>query len=170
MKTLNKFSIIIGLSFVLTGFANAGNRHSFIDTANVIKSKPIYETVKVAIPQKNCRNKRHGHRSKHNHYDNLTDRFIIGGIFIGTGTDASRSRHHPHSKRSGKASCNTVMRYESHQEIVAYRVKYHYKGQKFWTRTPYKPGSTIRIKVSIKPVVEHDYSANVGYDRGKHNG
>jgi len=149
MKTLNKFSIIISLYFMVTGFANAANHQSYIDRAKVLKSKPVYEIVKVAIPEKRCHSRRHGHHSvKHN----------------------SDSRRHSHAKRSGKARCNTIMRYESRQEVVAYRVKYHYKGKKFWTRTAYKPGSTIRIKVSINPVVEQDYSANVRYDSGAYNG
>ena len=164
MKTLNKFSIIIGLSFFVIGFSNAGNHHSYIDTAKVIKSKPIYKTIKVAIPEKHCRSRRH----KHNHYDysKFSDNYTptVRGAITG---ELVANNLESHSRRS---VCKTVMRYESHQKIIAYRVKYRYKGQKFWTRTSYKPASTIRIKVSIKPVAEYDYSANIGYNREVYNG
>jgi len=177
MKTLNKFSIIISLYFMVTGFANAANHQSYIDRAKVLKSKPVYETVKVAIPEKHCRSRRHGHRSKQYVNSHIP---AVRGLFIGAVIDASGgdrsvrhnsdSRHHSHAKRSGKSRCNTIMRYETRQEVVAYRVKYRYKGKKFWTRTAYKPGSTIRIKVSINPVAEQDYSSNVRYDSGAYNG
>jgi len=59
-----------------------------------------------------------------------------------------------HSNRGHKQHCRTTTRHESRQEIVGYRVKYRYKGNKLWTRTQNHPGKRIKVRVSIKPL--HD--------------
>lgn len=187
MKTFNKLNMMIGLSFLVAGFANAGNHQHYIDSARVIKSKPIYETVKVEIPEKQCRGQRHGRRHGHheysqNSYTPTITGAVIGGIvgnqfgrgngnkamtIAGTvlgGSIGNDVGSHRSARHSGKHRCKTVMRYESREEIVGYKVKYRYNGKKFWTRTQYEPGSTIRIKVSVQPIVEQNYSANVRHD------
>jgi len=63
--------------------------------------------------------------------------------------DQSNHRH-----KGRKQRCETTNRYESRQEIVGYRVKYRYKGNKFWTRTQNHPGDRIRVRVKVRPL--HD--------------
>jgi len=48
--------------------------------------------------------------------------------------------------------CETTTRYESRQEIVGYRVKYRYKGNRFWTRTQNHPGKRIKVRVQVRPL------------------
>ncbi|MFM1895252.1 MAG: hypothetical protein RLZZ385_326 [Pseudomonadota bacterium] len=49
--------------------------------------------------------------------------------------------------------CETV--YERHQEerITGYQVTYHYNGQDYTVRTDRDPGETIRVRVTVQPVL-----------------
>ena len=49
--------------------------------------------------------------------------------------------------------CETV--YQSHEEerIMGYNVTYHYNGQDYTVRTDSDPGSQIRVRVSVEPVL-----------------
>jgi len=70
---------------------------------------------------------------------------------------ASDNRGFNRKHRKRKQLCETSNRYESRQEIVGYRVKYRYKGNKFWTRTQSHPGKHIKIRVKIKPLHDDYY-------------
>jgi uncharacterized protein YcfJ len=47
--------------------------------------------------------------------------------------------------------CETVDEYQTREEIVAYRVKYRYKGRIYHTRMDHDPGDTIRLHVTVDP-------------------
>ena len=48
--------------------------------------------------------------------------------------------------------CRTVSdNYQSEPEVVGYDVTYRYAGQTYRTTTPYHPGKTIRVAVSVRP-------------------
>jgi len=58
------------------------------------------------------------------------------------------------SHRGRREVCETTNRYESRQEIVGYRVKYRYKGNRLWTRTQHHPGKHLKVRVRVTPL--HD--------------
>jgi uncharacterized protein YcfJ len=57
-----------------------------------------------------------------------------------------------HRYKGRNKHCETTSRYESRDEIAGYRVKYRYKGKRFWTRTQNHPGDRIRVRVKVEPL------------------
>ncbi len=151
------------------------NRQSFEDTAHVIRAKPIFETLKVSVPEQRCwRERRYesSYRQRESYAGPLVGA-IVGGVVgnrfgegsgktamtvAGTLLGASIANDLDNGPRSiayrpvHYRRCETVDRYETHEEIVAYRVKYRYKGHIYRTRMDHDPGSTIRIRVTIRPI------------------
>ncbi len=90
----------------------------------------------------------------------------VAGTLLGLsiGHDLSRDAGYPSSDdnfsyqsdnhRDRKEHSETTTHYESRQEIVGYRVKYRYKGNRFWTRTRNHPGKRIKVRVQVRPL--HD--------------
>jgi len=175
---------VIALSLAISGTATAdiiwgGHRQDvYEDTAQVLKVKPIYETVTTNHPREQCWNektrKRH-HRHDNDSYTGTVLGAIVGGVvgnqfghnsgkkamtvagsLLGAtiGHDLSRSnRHRDH--RPGyryEQRCEIVDDYQSHEEMVAYRVKYRYKGRVYRTRMRNDPGDTIRVRVDLTPM------------------
>jgi len=168
----------LALSVGLAGCASAGPRwqhhdRSYEDTARVLKVQPIYETVTVTIPEERCWNEpaRHHRGHRRDSYTAPILGAIVGGVVgnqFGGGSgktaltvagsllgasianDVShQQRHAPHHARR---HCEVVERYETREEIVAYRVKYRYKGRVYHTRMDYDPGDTLRVSVDVRPI------------------
>ena len=80
---------------------------------------------------------------------------VIGGVI---GNDHSRrSRHYNHS--SGYYDvvqhCETHHDVSYEEKVVAYKVKYKYRGKIYKTRTKYHPGDRLKVRVSVTP---YEYS------------
>ena len=143
-----------------------------MDSARVIWAKPIYETVEVSRPVRECWTERVVHRGRRaNSYTGTIAGGIIGGVVgnrIGRGDGRTvltvagsllgASIGHDLSARSGRPRvsreerCEVVEHYEEQEQIVGYRVKYRYNGQTFVTRTQEHPGQRLRIRVKVNPV------------------
>ncbi len=165
-------AIVIGMT-VLSGAASAGVHHlGYVDRARVVWAKPIYETVEVSRPVRECwteRVVRRGRRAES--YTGTIAGGIIGGV-VGNQIGRGRGRTvltvagsllgasigHDLSARPGRPRisreerCEVVEHYEEQEQIVGYRVKYRYGGQTFFTRTEEHPGQRIRIRVKVNPV------------------
>jgi len=174
-KTLITASV---LSLALIGTANAGYRehkshHDFTDTATVISSKPIYETITTTIPEKVCRDRHHEY-SYEPSYRSKTDPLvgaIIGGVIgnqIGSGNGktaatvagtllgASIGTDHREAKRAlAHGRCHTIERTVTREELVGYRVKYRYNGRIYRTRLDYDPGNQMKVVVNLTPHRSH---------------
>lgn len=189
MKILTQAAAVLFVSVSLIANVSARD-NSYTDTAKVIKSKPIYKTVQVAIPDRRCEKRRHRERHSYNDHDSYTPAIagavlggvvgnqfgkgngkkamtIAGAILGGSiGNDLSNDRrdnrvvHHRHGKRH----CESYTRYESRQEIVGYKVKYKYKGKTFKTRTDYDPGSYINVRVSVDPHVDQGHYSRASWN------
>lgn len=165
-------AIVFGMC-VLTGAVSAGVNHlGYVDSARVIWAKPIYETIEVSRPVRECWTERVVHRGwRSNSYTGAIAGGIIGGV-VGNQIGRGRGRTvltvaggllgasigHDLSARSGRPRisreerCEVVEHYEEQEQIVGYRVKYRYGGQTFFTRTQEHPGQRIRIRVKVNPV------------------
>ena len=79
---------------------------------------------------------------------------VLGGA-IGNGV--ARNNDNYNDQRYGQQGgtvqrCRTVADdYQSEPEVVGYDVTYRYAGQTYRTTTPYHPGKTIRVAVSVRP-------------------
>ena len=80
---------------------------------------------------------------------------VIGGVI---GNDiAKHKRQHQYQKRhvtySTVKHCETEQRVSYQEQVVAYKVRYKYRGQVYTTRMNQHPGNRIKVRVSVTPVV-----------------
>jgi uncharacterized protein YcfJ len=146
-----------------------------MDTARVLRADPLYETVQVPVPVRECwtetvtRGGRAqasytapiaggivggllGNRLGRGHRSGRTA-LTVAGTLLGAsiGNDIrTRSYRRPVVERVRR--CETVDHYEEQQQLVGYRVEYRYEGQTFTTRTMEHPGEFIRVRVNVDPV------------------
>ncbi len=171
MKPLT-VAIVFGMTF-LCGTALADvHRLGYVDSARVVWTEPIYETVEVPRRVRECWTERVVHPGRRtNSYTGTIAGGIIGGVLgnrIGRGDGRTvltvaggllgASIGHDLSTRSGRPRisreerCEIVKHFEEEEQIVGYRVKYRYKGKTFFTRTQEHPGPRIRVRVNVDPV------------------
>jgi uncharacterized protein YcfJ len=175
-------ALILAAAVGVSGCASAGphwarhdDRHDLREVARVVAVEPIYETVRIAIPRERCWEERHPHVTyrDRNSYTGPLVGAIVGGVvgnrfgggsgktamtIAGTLLGASIANDLDNGTRSvahrprRELRCETVDEYETREEIVAYRVKYRYKGHIYHTRMDHDPGDTIRLNVTVDPV------------------
>jgi len=158
----------------------AGNKHnkhnkhnsSFEDTARVTHVEPIYTTVRVATPQRECtsrsyRNKNHSQKS----YTSTIAGSIVGGV-VGNqfgggsgkkimtvagallGGSVGRDLGYQSSSYSnydGGENCHITERYHQEERINSYSVTYRYQGKTYTTEMDRHPGKRIPVEVSVRP-------------------
>ena len=149
--------------------------------AKVISVKPLYRTVRVSTPTRECYEAPVTHsRSYGGHGDSYTP-LIVGGILGGVvgnqfgggsgkglltaagailggslGRDTQRHhrshRGHRETYTTYETRCET--HYQSHHEerIDGYKVKYKYHGRVYRTTTDYHPGDYIEVDVNVRPI------------------
>lgn len=150
------------------------NGNKFVDYARVVKVKPIYETVRVSVPEKQCWYERDHRRSKHRvriptpgevagHLidDAVKHRLLprdmkkvsdaAKGLIEPTIVIETDSRH----KHRKHRHCKVENRYRTEQQIVGYRVRYRYRGETFVTRMRNHPGDRLQVRVSIRPLEDY---------------
>ena len=165
-------AMTLGIS-VLTFSGAAVSGHGFIGKARVVEATPLYETVEVAHPVRECWTERvtRSHRN-HGSYIAPIAGGIVGGVLghqfgggrgktaltvAGTllgaslGQGYNRSPQRPRSTVEYVERCETVDRYEQQQQRVGYRVKYRYEGQTYYTETSEHPGKFIPVRVRVSP-------------------
>jgi uncharacterized protein YcfJ len=168
---------ILGLSaMVAASAAIAEPNGGFYTRGRVLKTEPIFETVRVNRPEERCWDERvpvrttrpyPGNRS----YTPAIAGAIIGGVLgheIGAGSgqdwataggallggsiarDAyNRPRYAPETSYVVERRCERVDHFEDRRELVGYRVKYEYDGRTFWTQTHEHPGKWVEVKVDV---------------------
>lgn len=165
-KKITLTAIAIGLTST-SAFAD-----SFYDYARVIKTKPVYEYVRVSQPVQQCyqverRTKRH-HRNHHDRSGSTVAGALVGGVIgniIGQNSEStlagaviggaighsSRNRHHRGTRIT--EHCETVYQpAKKVRKIKGYNVKYRYNGEKYKTFMRHHPGDKVKVRVSFSPV------------------
>jgi len=151
------------------------HNQSFEDSARVIKVKPIFETLRINHPEQRCWNEK-VHRRSSRHNDSYTSPLIgaiVGGVvgnqfghksgktvmtvagsLLGASIGSELAKNDRHRYAGGhhkERRCETIDNFETHEEIVGYRVKYRYNGRTYHTRMDRDPGDYLRIEVNIRP-------------------
>ena len=146
------------------------------DYARVVRAEPIYREVRYSEPREVCRDEPVterrvyggapdpgaillgaaiggviGHQFGHGHGRDFS---TAAGAMIGAGHGAavsSRDNGRIVERDTYRTTCRDVsdVRYES--RITGYDVTYRYHGALYHTRTPYDPGSRIRVRVDVSP-------------------
>jgi uncharacterized protein YcfJ len=149
------------------------------DEARVLDSTPIYRVVETSSPREECweeeiaRTERRyggesatpsilgaviggavgnavGHRKRNQQVGTVVGAILGGSI----GADIGRNR----SSRSDTyyetvEQCRTVYVNEQEEKLVGYDVRYSYNGSQHTVRMPEDPGSTVRVRVDVEPVL-----------------
>lgn len=178
-KTLSTISIAIlaGLSASVANAGNYYNEHSYSDTAKVTHVQPVYKTVRVSTPERECWNeprhyKKHYRQSQHNSYTPAIAGGIIGGVIgnqfgggsgkkaltvagalLGGSLGNDYNNHTKHYRDDGYRGeqCRVTNRYRQEQRIDGYRVTYRYNGKSYTTHMDHDPGRRIPVNVSVTP-------------------
>jgi len=165
---------VLALSSPATFAGNKHNKHhnSFKDSARVTHVEPLYTTIRVATPQRDCyrpSNRRNSHSSKS--YTSTIAGSIVGGVvgnqfgggsgkkiltvagaLLGgsVGRDYShRSSSSSYSNYNAREQCHVTQRYHQEERIDGYLVTYRYQGQSYTTEMDRHPGKRIPVEVSV---------------------
>lgn len=142
--------------------------------ARVVNVEPIYKTVRIASPYRDCQ--RNSYRRTGESYTSTIAGGIIGGVIgnqfgkgsgktamtvAGTLLGGSIGRDHtngnyaqPHRHND---SCRVSERYTTRQEIDGYYVTYKYDGKRYTTEMDRHPGKFIPVTVSVRPNYRYNY-------------
>lgn len=174
---------ILKLSLILAGgiitVAHPAAAAVTYDEARVIDSTPIYRVVETSSPREECweeevarTERRYGNQSATpsilgaviggavgnavgHHKRNRQVGTVVGAVLGGSiGADIGRNR----SSRSDVyyetvEQCRTVYVNEQEEKLVGYDVRYSYNGSQHTVRLPEDPGSTLRVRVDVEPVL-----------------
>ena len=144
---------------------------SYQPMARVTHVEPIYRTVRVSTPQRECYQPSYD-RSNYRQRESYTSTIaggLIGGVLgnqfgkghgntamtiAGTllggsvGRDVGGSSY---NNRYRGEECHVTERYHEEQRIDGYRVNYKYQGQIYTTHMDHYPGKHIPVNVSVQP-------------------
>ena len=111
----------------------------FYDSARVISTKPLYATRTVPITSKQC------------DYEE-SDATIQSENSSAKGlVDAIRGSAQGQDTAERQPQCQTITRFESQEEIVAYKVRYEYGREIYERRMDRDPGEFVRVRVRLDP-------------------
>lgn len=176
------FLVWLSVAWVAAGPAMAGNdRYEDADYqyARVIESRPVYREVRVSHPREQCWNERVRERGASRSRDSDTPALlsaVVGGAIgnavgnnkssrrvgavVGAvlghsiGRDIVSANSRPgHSRYRTVRHCETVDEYVHEERLVGYDVRYRYEGRDYSVRTDHDPGSRIRVRVHVEPVL-----------------
>ncbi len=182
MKTLRRLPanstrvLITAVAGVL--LAVAARADVSYEYATVIAADPIVKTVRVTTPRKECweedvvyRRERHhdngvgtvvggiiggaignavGHKKR-----NKQVGAVVGAVLGATVGSAVSNQHRRTStdRRGTEEVCEVYHDYHEEERIVGYDVRYRYNDVTYATRTSRNPGETLKIRVSVSPVI-----------------
>lgn len=174
VNNLTRF-LCIPVLLLDSSLLNAEVQHS-VQEVPVTAVEPIVQTVTRKIPHTSCRDERiRVDRAAPNH--SATPAIlgaVIGGVVGGAlgqnsryqpvaagagallgasvGTDISHSQN-TESYYVTEQRCEIEYELRDHENVVGYRVSYLYGDRIYQTRTRQHPGSTIKLRVDISPLL-----------------
>jgi uncharacterized protein YcfJ len=154
-----------------------GDRERYFVDARVVHVEPLYRTVRVEQPRRECWDEEvYVERPGYSSHTGTILGGIVGGVLghelggrshhglataAGTvlGASVGRDLSHRRGGREGYYStrerCDVRHEYTSEERLDGYRVTYTYAGREHVTITDYDPGNRIRVRVAVAP--DDDY-------------
>lgn len=157
-----------------------GRRGERYEYAEVVSATPIYRSVRIEEPRRECWDEQvvydEGPRHRNPGAGGAILGAILGGVaghqfgsgrgnaaataagaVIGAGIGQRVANQHqrvePRTQRVGyEEVCETRVDYRTEQRIEAYDVAYRYGGRVYNTTMPYDPGNRIPVDVNVRPV------------------
>lgn len=142
------------------------------DKARVTHVEPLYRTVTVTTPERECWEEPRRYQRGHQSYTSTIAGGLIGGVIgnqfgggsgktamtiAGTLLGGSVGRdmganHHNHDVEYGyEEQCRVVERHHREQRIDGYEVTYRYHGKTYTTVMDHHPGKFIPVDVHVEP-------------------
>lgn len=173
------------LAFAPAALAGHKNKHhgdhydDGVEYAKVVSARPIYRTVRVTQPQRECWDERVVYQERAPYwFDNGAAGTIFGaiaggvaghqfgkgrgkdaatalGAVIGAGIGQRVVTQHgvpPVEQVGYEERCRTVHSSHVEERVEAYDVTYRFNGRLYHTRMPYDPGERIPVRVDVEPV------------------
>lgn len=186
-KTLLALTTTVALALSTSVMAdhNRHDRHDRHDRhhdkhapyAKVVHVKPIYKTIRVSYPEKQCWHEEVRRPTKHRVNYVEPEKLILGGIIGGViGHELGRNHnqelatvtgavigtaiahnanaeyyHRGEYRTHTRKHCRVEERYRTERKLKGYRVTYRYKGDLYTTRMREHPGKWIRVNVEVTP-------------------
>ena len=91
-----------------------------------------------------------GHRKKNKQVGTVVGAVL--GASIGNAVGSKRNRR-SYVTYGTEERCEVIQETHTEERIVGYKVRYRYSNATYSTRTKVDPGDTIRVRISISPVV-----------------
>ncbi len=139
--------------------------------ADVLRSDPVYDFVRINQPREMCRTERtYSQRDREGGAGGALLGALIGGALgnqagkgdgrkaatiagavVGgvVGNNIDRNNIGPQGYATNR--CRVVDNYVEEQRLMGYNVEYRYKGEIYNTRLNYDPGRRMRVRVSVTP-------------------
>ncbi len=111
----------------------------FYDNAPVLSSRPLYKTKTVPMTSEQC-------DDAENDAKLLSESSSAKGL-----VEAIRENPRQDHVKDPQPRCQTITRYESQEEIVAYKVRYEYGNKISERRMDREPGQFVRVRVRLDP-------------------
>ncbi|MEX2469535.1 MAG: glycine zipper 2TM domain-containing protein [Pseudohongiellaceae bacterium] len=146
--------------------------------AQVIEARPVYRLVEISTPQEQCWEEEivvADYRRDHGSSTPVLVSTIIGGALgnavghnksnkrVGAvlgavlghsiGRDIVRSNSRTGTQYEVVQRCETVYQQHEEERLTGYQVTYLYNGEEYTVRTDSDPGDSIRVRVSVQPVL-----------------
>lgn len=95
-----------------------------------------------------------GHRKKNKQVGTVVGAVLGASIGNAYGSQRNHRQNHGQYVTYGtEERCEVIQETHMEERIVGYRVRYRYSNVTYSTRTKVDPGDTIRVRISISPVV-----------------
>jgi uncharacterized protein YcfJ len=155
--------------------AQAGHVDAYQDSAKVTNVEPIYRTVEITRPERQCWDEEVEHYHAGNktytgtvlggiiggvvgnkvsrHRGRGNDVATVAGALLGSaiGHDISRQQSGGYYTTSVERRCEVTHETTYEEQLVGYDVTYRYQGRLFTTRTKEHPGKRIPVTVDVRP-------------------
>lgn len=173
LKTVSALSLSTGALW-MSSSALAQTQYVYAD---VLESRPIYQSVTVSAPREECWQEkvkvRDSHRSGSrtpalisaivggaignavgNNSSSRKVGTVVGAVLghsVGRDIVAANNRHEPAHYQTVR-HCEVVDEYYDEERLMGYQVKYRYNGENYSVRMDDDPGERIRLRVQVEPV------------------
>jgi len=161
------------------GLAKVALAATTYDTAQVVSTTPIYHTVEITTPRRECREEEVTRQERRrDRSDSATPEIlgaVIGGALgnaVGHSTTNSKvgtvvgavlggtiahdidNANHEHDTVTTQTveRCRNVASTHQEDKLVGYDVRYRYNGNEQTVRMDHDPGDTVKIRVTAEPV------------------
>lgn len=178
IKKVALLTLVSIMAFSATAYGGYKAKHGqrFDDYAKVTSVDPIYRTIRINRPERECWDEER--TVEHEHGVDSTAGAIIGGILggvaghqvgngrgntaatiVGTilggtiGRDmADNNPRRVESHVNSETVCRTVDRYDEEERLQGYQVGYRYQGRDYDIFMKRHPGKRLKIKVKLDVV------------------